>query len=68
MASAEKKLSKAVIIRQLQQVCDEKQAEYNAVLLENQTLRTREVGGLMTNAANMACLGCGDLSTGSPTP
>lgn len=44
----DKKQSKAVLIRQLQQVCDEKQAAYNALLEANQELRTREVGRAST--------------------
>jgi hypothetical protein len=40
---AERKVSKAVIIRSLQQVVEEKQRDYEILLAENQSLRTREV-------------------------
>jgi hypothetical protein len=42
-STAEKKVSKAVVIRSLQQVLEEKQKEYEVLLSENQSLRTREV-------------------------
>ena len=41
--NAAKQPSKAVIIRGLQQVLDEKQREYDQLLEENVSLRTREV-------------------------
>lgn len=46
-AQAEKKVSKACIIRNLQSVVGEKQQQYDQLLLENQSLRTREVSAVM---------------------
>jgi hypothetical protein len=53
--AADKKLSKAVIIRQLQQVAAEKQRELELLQQEHQNLRTREVRPVLSGAPWPAC-------------